>query len=147
MSEQRGKPLAHVAPSDEAQSISTVRPPFDPLQYARDSERKVRIAETDPPSARPTAPPPPDVQQYQARLTSGTMHSLANVGPDTVPSLAVTAEDLEWFDLPEQTALLLVLVDGTANIGVLSERAEVALDTAMATFHELARDGIVTLRR
>lgn len=147
MSEQRAKPLAHVTPSDEAHSISTVRPPFDPLQFARDSESKVRIGETDPASARPTAPPPPGMPQYQAGLTSGTMHSLANVGADTVPSVAVTPEDLEWFDLPEVTALLLVLVDGTSNIGALSERADISLDEAMAAFHELARDGIVTLRR
>jgi hypothetical protein len=147
MSEQRAKLLAHVTPSDEAQSISTVRPPFDPLEFARDSESMVRIGETDPASARPTAPPPPGMPQYQAGLTSGMMHSLANVGVDTVPTLAVTLEDLEWFDLPEATALLLVLVDGTATIGVLSERADIPLDTAMGAFHELARDGIVTLRR
>ena len=147
MSEQRAKPLAHVVPSDEAHSISTVRPPFDPLAFARESESKVRIGETDPPSARPTAPPPPGMPQYQAGLTSGTMHSLAGLGADTVPSVAVTPEDLEWFDLPELTALLLVLVDGTSNIGVLGLRAGVSLDEAMAAFHELARDGIITLRR
>jgi hypothetical protein len=147
MSEQRAKPLAPVTPQGEAQNISTVRPPFDPLQFARDSERKVRISETDPPSTRPTAPPPPGMPQYQAGLTSGTMQSLANVGADTVPQLAITPEDLEWFDLPEPTALLLVLIDGVSNIGSLSQRADVALDVAMATFHELARDGIVTLRR
>jgi hypothetical protein len=147
MSDQRAKPLAHVTPSDEAQTISTVRPPFDPLAFARDSESLMHIAEADPASARPTAPPPPGVPQYQAGLTSGTMHSLANVGPDAVPSLAITAADLEWFDLPEPTALLLALVDGATTLGGLALRAGVSLDEAMGTFHELARDGIVTLRR
>jgi len=147
MSEKRAKPLAHVAPSDEAQTISTVRPPFDPLEFARDSESSIRIGETDPASARPTAPPPPGLPQYQAGLTSGTMHSLANVGSDTVPSLAVAGEDLAWFELPEPAATLLGHVDGAVNIGALCTRAGVTLDAAMVIFHELARQGIVTLRR
>ena len=147
MSDKGAKTLAHVAPADEAQTISTVRPPFDPLTFARDSESSIRIGEAAPPSTRPTAPPPPGVPQYQAGLTSGTMHSLANVGSDTVPSLAVATEDLAWFELPEPAAALVGLVDGTANIGALSTRAGVALEAATCTFHELARDGIVTLRR
>ena len=147
MSEPRAKPLAYVTPSDEGQTTSTVRPPFDPLTFARESESKVRIGETDPPSGRPTAPPPPGLPQYQAGLTSGTMESLGSVGSDTVPSLAVTHEDLAWFALPEPAATLVVHVDGTANIAALCTRSGVALDTAMATFHELAREGIVTLRR
>jgi hypothetical protein len=147
MSEQRAKPLAHVAPPDEAPSISTVRPPFDPLEFARDSESMIRIGEADPPSNRPTAPPPPGLPQYQAGLTSGMMHSLANVGPDTVPSLAMAGEDLAWFELPEPAASLLGHVDGATSIGVLSAHAGVGLDAAMATFHELARQGIVTLSR
>jgi len=147
MSDKGAKTLAHVAPADEAQTISTVRPPFDPLTFARDSESSIRIGETQPPSARPTAPPPPGMPQYQAGLTSGTMHSLANVGSDTVPSLAVATEDLAWFELPEPAATLLGHVDGAADIGALATRSGVALDAATCTFHELARQGLVTLRR
>ena len=148
MSEQRAKPLVPVTPSDEGPTtISTVRPPFDPMAFARDSESQVRIGETDPPSGRPTAPPPPGLPQYQAGITSGTMQSLASVSSDTVPALAVAREDLAWFALPEPAATLGGQVDGTETIGTLGERAGLALDATMSVFHELAVQGIVTLRR
>jgi hypothetical protein len=148
-SEMRAKPVAqvatHVGPSDDAKN-ETVRPPFDPDEFARESDSKMR-AETDPASARPTAPPPPGLPQYQAGLTSGTMHALASVGSDAVPSLAVAREDLEWFALPTPTRTLLERVDGTRTIAALGADAGMALDAAMAAFHQLERDGLVTLRR
>lgn len=148
MSEQRAKPLVPVTPSDEGQTtVSTVRPPFDPMAFARDSESKIHIGETDPPSARPTAPPPPGLPQYQAGLTSGTMHSLGSVSAETVPVLALARDDLAWFALQEPAATLVGLLDGTETIGDLAARSGVALDATMSAFHELALQGIVTLRR
>jgi hypothetical protein len=148
MSDSRAKPRVPVAPpADEGATISTVRPPFDPLEFARDSESKMRIVDAELPSNRPTAPPPPGLPQYQAGLTSGTMASLASVGLDTVPALAVARDDLAWFALPEPAAKLVAQVDGHDDIGTLAVRSGVPLDAAMAAFHELARQGIVTLRR
>ena len=146
MSEQRAKPLEQVAASDEAHASTTVRPPFDPLEFARESDSRIPL-DVEPVSARPTAPPPPGMPQYHAGLTSGTMHSLGSVGAETVPSLAVARDDLEWFELARDARALLEHIDGESTIGALSERASIALDAAMAAFHELERQGIITLRR
>jgi hypothetical protein len=147
MSVSRAKRPVTVTEADDVESISTVRPPFDPLEYARQSESKIQIGETDPPSARPTAPAPAGIPQYQAGVTSGTMASLGSVGLDTVPVLAVAKDDLAWFELPQPAAKLVAEVDGKVNIGTIAARARVAPDAAMHAFHELARQGIVTLRR
>jgi hypothetical protein len=145
MSDPRAKPAA--TPIDEEDPrAETVRPPFDPETYARESESNIRI-ETLPPSHRPTAPPPPDMPQYQPGITSGTMQSLGSVTSDAVPVLAVAREDLEWFDLPQVNRSLVGLVDGRRSIVELARHAGAPLDRAMASFHEMARDGIVTLRR
>ncbi len=147
MSEPRAKRPVPVPRSEEAETVSTVRPPFDPLQFARESESNVRIGETDPPSKRPTAPAPPGIPPYQAGVTSGTMASLGSVGLDTVPALAIAQDDLSWFELPQPAAKLVAEVDGRITIGTIATRARVAGDVAMWAFHELARQGIVTLRR
>lgn len=145
MSDPRAKPAVPRLDEEDPRA-PTVRPPFDPEAYARESETSIRL-DTVPPSNRPTAPPPPGVPQYQAGITSGTMQSLGSVTSDAVPMLAVAREDLEWFDLAQPVRTLLALVDGVVPIAGLALRAGVAVDGAMASFHELARDGIVTLRR
>ena len=141
----RAKPVAYAAAPDD-EKTATVRPPFDPEEFARESDSKIRV-EADPASARPTAPPPPGLPQYQPGVTSGTMHSLGSVGSDTIPSLAVARDDLEWFELPKLARSLLGHVDATATIGAIASAAGVPLDAAMAAFHQLERDGLVTLRR
>jgi hypothetical protein len=84
---------------------------------------------------------------YQPALASGSAPSLGSLGSEAVPSLAVASDDLEWFDLPDAARSLLALVDGEAPIGSIATRAGVAVDAALATFHDLHRDGVVTLRR
>jgi hypothetical protein len=145
MSEQRARPLPHDASPDE-EKTTTVRPPFDPEEYARESDSKIRI-EASPPSARPTAPPPPGLPQYTPGLASGTMHSLGSVSSDAVPALAMAEEDLAWFDLPKVARALILFIDGQSTLGAICVRAGLALDAAMAACHELERQGIVTLRR
>ena len=145
MSDPRLKPVATRVEQEDLRA-PTVRPPFDPEAYARESESSIRL-DTVPPSNRPTAPPPPGMPQYTPGVTSGTMQSLGSVTSDAVATLAVAREDLEWFDLPVLSRSLLALIDGRETIASLARRAGIALDRAMASFHEMARDGIVTLRR
>lgn len=129
-----------------AEEPSTVRPPFDPITFARESESAIRIDST-PPSNRPTAPPPPGVPQYAPGVTSGMMHSLGSVSSGAVPELAVAREDLEWFDLTPYVRALLRYVDGRQSLEAICARACLKLDEVMATMHDLARDGLVILRR
>jgi hypothetical protein len=145
MSDHRAhKRVATEAVNPPAEEPSTVRPPFDPIKFARESDSKIRI-ETTPPSARPTAPPPPGVPQY-APGASGTMHSLGSVTTGAVPELSVAREDLEWFDLTPYARSLLRYVDGRQSLEAIAARACMKLDDVMAAMHQLARDGIVTLK-
>jgi hypothetical protein len=116
------------------------------VRYARESESLIRI-ESTPPSARPTAPPPPGMPHYTPGATSGTMHALGSVSSGAVPELAIAHEDLEWFDLTPYVRSLLRYVDGRQSIEAICSRACLKLDEVMGTMHELARDGLVILRR
>jgi len=147
MSDESAKQLPLEDALQAATVPATVRPPFDPETFARESDSRVAIRDDQSPSARPTAPPPAGVPQYRAEMASGTMPSLASVGPDAVPQLVIAREDLEWFDLPKVARAVLVHVDGLAPVGTIGPRAGLALDAATAAFHDLERDGIVTLRR
>jgi hypothetical protein len=75
------------------------------------------------------------------------MISLGSIASDAVPSLAVAREDLDWFDLAQPVRELLARVDGHETIATICERCGLELDRGMGAIHDLARDGIVTLRR
>lgn len=123
---------------------TTVRPPFDPEQFARESDSRIRIEE-DPPSTRPTAPPPPGLPQYARE--EGALRSSASMGSDVVPSLAIAREDLAWFELPRLARDLLGHIDGRSTLAVVCARGGFVIEAATAACNELERQGIVTLRR
>ncbi|HEX4445328.1 MAG TPA: hypothetical protein VH044_01275 [Polyangiaceae bacterium] len=111
---------------------ATVRPPFDPQEFARQSERA-----TLPP---PTTSSPSDAPE----LVSGSMEVVWPVEGTSIPRLAVAREDLEWFELPPQARRLLEHVDGAATVETISGNAGVAITDATELFDELVREGIVT---
>jgi hypothetical protein len=117
---------------------TTVRPPFDPEAFARESETNIRtslpVAESSPPpaSARPTVPPPPGLPVYSAA-----------VGGSAVPVLVLSRDDLEWFDLSPVAREVLALVNGEDTIGAICARSGLALDDVVETLEDLARDGVV----
>jgi hypothetical protein len=148
MSQQRAKrlPVDHGASRALLES-STVPPPFDPEEYARESDSRIRI-ETTPSSSRSTAPPPTGTMpEYAPRETSGTMQALGSVSTDAVPVLAVAREDLEWFDVAPYHRALLRYVDGRETIAVICARSCFKVDEALAAFHQLVRDGLITLQQ
>jgi hypothetical protein len=112
---------------------ATVRPPFDPQEFARQSERV-------------TLPPPPKAPSDAPELVSGTMEVFWPVEPTTIPDLIVARDDLEWFELPPLGRKLLEHVDGTADIKAIAEKAGIALTDAADLFDELVREGIVAAR-
>ena len=126
----------------------TVRPPFDPEAFARESDSKIRVESKAPPSARPTMPAPAlDQETEQAkRSTSGTMVVQHPAAADTVPALAVSNEDLEWFELDPTAAVLLALVDGTTSVGELCERQGIPIEEGTGLVDQLRRQGLVTWR-
>ena len=115
---------------DDVNGAATVRPPFDPQEFARQSERE-------------TLPPPVATTSDAPDVVSGTMEVFWPVEATTVPTLAVAKEDLEWFELPPMARKLLEHVDGTTPIEEICARSGVSLLDASALFDELAREGIV----
>ncbi len=138
MSDQRAKLYPGQAPTDEKpRELETVRPPFDPEEFARESDSLIRI------EAAATMPPPA-MSDHGGAGTSGTIAAFATVGPEVVPLLDIARDDLEWFDLQPVARALLRHVDGRTSVASIAERANVSTNQAMAVLHELAREGILT---
>jgi hypothetical protein len=113
--------------------LATVRPPFDPQEFARQSERV-------------TLPPPPKAPSEAPELVSGTMEVLWPVEPTTIVELAVARDDLEWFELPPLCRRLLEHVDGVETVETICERSGVSMSDAVDLFEDLIREGIVATR-
>ena len=126
----------HADAGDKPREPETVRPPFDPEEFARESDSLIRI------EAAETVPPP--AMSTPRGGTSGTMTALAAVGPELVPSLALSRDDLEWFDLEPVARVLLRYVTGGEPVEAIARNAGVSLEQAVAVLHELAREGILT---
>ncbi len=118
---------------ENASDLATVRPPFDPQEFARQSERI-------------TMPPPAKTPSDAPELVSGTMEVFWPVEPTTIVDLIVARDDLEWFDLPPLCRKLLEQVDGTATVEAICAKSGVAMTDATDLFEELVREGIVATR-
>jgi hypothetical protein len=139
MADPRAKAYPEQTPTGEKpRELDTVRPPFDPEEFARESDSMIRIE-----AARATAPPPP-MSEYANGGTSGTIAAFAAVAPEIVPLLDVAKDDLEWFDLQPVARALLGHVDGRTSVETIAERTNVPIDQAMSVLHELAREGVLT---
>jgi hypothetical protein len=114
-----------------ASEPTTVRPPFDPEVFARESDSKVHDAL--PPSARPTVPPANPAGTHAA-------------SPTDVPTLAVAREDLEWFDLSPSARELLLHINGRDAVDALAERARSPVTEVLRELARLADEGLVTWR-
>jgi hypothetical protein len=117
---------------DAMSEVVTVRPPFDPQEFARQSERATL--------------PPPATTSDAPELVSGTMEVFLPVESISVLELIVAREDLEWFDLPPAAHKLLEHVDGTTSFDVVCERAGIVLDEVLDLVEDLMRQGIVTAK-
>ena len=108
----------------------TVRPPFDPDSFARESDSRIRV-ESTPPSRRPTVPPALALSQERA---------------GDVPSLALGREDLEWFEMSPMARSLLRHVNGRDTVDVIASRVAMLVPEVIAELDGLAREGVVTWR-
>lgn len=124
MSDRQGKASAPPPP--------TVKPPYDTEQFARETDTKIRM-ESMPPSARPTVPPPAPEPIHMARGTD-------------VPVLAISREDLEWFELSPSARDLLRQVNGRDTVEALAALFHIPADQLLTELESLAREGLITWR-
>jgi len=115
-------------PSDDK---DTIRPPFDPQDFAKQSERLTVRPDADTPSETPEIGSPSMViELLPAQETS-------------IPRLAVGHEDLEWFDLSPNARRMLEFIDGAASLEVICIRMGLPLTDGMDAIDALTREGIV----
>jgi hypothetical protein len=109
-----------------------VRPPFDPAEFARQSELSTS--------------PPPAAQVPDDPVISTETTEVLFVDEETVPNLAVAREDLEWFDLAPLVRNVLRYVDGERSIAKISAEVGQTPDAGIALVEQLVRDGLVVCR-
>lgn len=138
----------------------TARPPFDPEEFARTTDSRIRVNASAPPrTLASTAPPPPGLAVYPLDVGAGAGGSdsipisiaalevadadFPELTGETVPTLAVDRAELEWFELPPQIHLLLLHVNGSDSVAEICRQAGTELAEGIAVLGELAREGLV----
>jgi hypothetical protein len=142
----------------------TVRPPFDPEKFARDSERALR-AEGE--SARPTRRPPPGSavgsgfppeipgpapasagRQAEDRATEGGQLLVQlSVDDDDVPFLAIPSEHVRAVPLSPIARTFLRYVNQRDCVAVICSRAGIKMDDAIVAIEELSGAGVLSFQR
>jgi hypothetical protein len=142
MERRRDAPPMRGAGSDGTDTRPTVHPPFDPAQYARESEQKMRIADE---IARDDAPVLDAVEEmsdedaeevYRARLG----------GDEQVVTLTRGARELLRTPRRTDEGFVLALVDGQRNVGDVIRLCELPRVSAMVALCDLLDAGILALR-
>ncbi len=143
------KPGRRVGTEEEgSREATTVRPPFDPETFARESDSNMRVLEESGRApaerprdhgagvfSRPTVPPPPGVPSYAAII-----------GVEGIPELVVAREDLEWFDLSPEARTLLQHVDGENAVAVICDKVHLPENDVISELERLAGEGLVSWR-
>jgi hypothetical protein len=125
------------AASDDSgdREVVTVRPPFDPVEFARESESKLQVQEDGAAGNRPTVPPPPGLPGY-----------VCAIGPHVIPELVVAREDLEWFDLTPEARKVLQFVDGQRAVSAICDQVSRPANDVIGELERLAGEGLVSWR-
>jgi hypothetical protein len=128
----------------------TVRPPFDPEQFARESDSRLRAvaASSNWPTVRPpssdllvAAEAAPDIQQGDVAEDAGSA-----LGLDSVPLMAASPEELGWIDLPAEASALVAHVNGVATLGEICAKAGVTPEDGAFLMLDLAERDVVRFR-
>jgi hypothetical protein len=146
--------------------LPTAPPPFDPEEFARESESMVVGKPTA--SMHPTMPPEPFYQelrescsdsmeaaepspdsydfQSEVRVLSSAPLPRDIPSLDSVPFIAMQADDLAWFDLPADAKSVLALVDGSNSVGTIVTKSRLGPDETCQLLRELLNLAILDVR-
>ena len=125
---------------------TTVRPPFDPQEFARDSESRLRIADVISVDVQLDDSEPPPSSESATRLAVAGASRGSAPPPDAVPFRVMAPEDVEWFELDHDALALLDRVNGLKTIARIADTIGVAAPLACAIFMRLASERIVGFR-
>ncbi len=139
---------AHRGSDDEP---PTLRPPFDPATFARDSERALRAEETTDESARPTQRPPPpggrSTYPEDRTAEGGQLLVRLSVDDGDVPFLAVAIENIRGMPLSPIARTFLRYLNERDSVAVICSRAGLRMDEAVIAIEELSGAGVVSFQR
>jgi hypothetical protein len=86
-----------------------------------------------PASSRPTTPPP-------------APEPVPMAGASDVPVLAISREDLDWFEVTSAARDLLRQVNGRDTVQALAALLHMPTEELLAELEKLAREGLITWR-
>jgi hypothetical protein len=113
----------------------TMTPSFDPAEFARASDAKLRV----PDELRDHGSP--DVREVAT--ISGAQDAL---GLDAVPLLAVAPGALAWLDLGPEAMRLVACVNGVSSLAAVCAKASMSTDEGASLLLDLAEQGVVSFR-
>jgi hypothetical protein len=149
---------------DRVAERPTVRPPFDPETFARESESGLHetAAPTAPPptprvlqrpeaplleltpSSRGRSPSAPDTDSPDIEEPTAGDDALSALGRYTVPVLGVSRDELQWVVLSADADRLLGCVDGTRTLEKVAMLARMSPEDVAAVLLDLADQGVVS---
>jgi len=160
--ERDGKGMEPRSAGDDAAERNrptTAPPPFDPAEFARESDAKIRAVAEASPSSLPTVRPPAGSDLVPASMnnldTAGSIPDVQEVepnsahdalGPNAIPVLAVSHEDLAWFDLGPEAVRLLAFVNGISSLEAICAKANITAEEGAVLLLDLAEVGVVGFR-
>jgi hypothetical protein len=125
----------------------TVRPPFDPATFARESDALMKAAIEAQALGLPSrdmgdeADSVPDVQEVE--VLSGAQDAL---GADAVPFLALARQEVARLDLGPDATRLLAYVNGISSLEAVSAKASITAEEGASLLLDLAERGVVGFR-
>jgi hypothetical protein len=123
-----------------------VRPPFDPEQFARESESRLKVAMPAPRPAkgRPSPGAPiaadsgPDLAEIDAEEVTLDL--------DSVPLLTASREEVDWIDLPAEASALVAHVNGVDTVEQICAKAGVSAEDGAYLMIDLIEREVVRFR-
>jgi hypothetical protein len=133
----------------------TLTPPFDPAEFARESESKLRVSKPLPPrepqagSATKIRRADPRAEEDLVELAfeeteRATRPNATALTLQSVPLLAVAPDRMRGMQLDHRAGFILSHVDGVSDVETILDVSGMASDEALRILNDLAQKGIIT---
>jgi hypothetical protein len=153
--------------AEQATERPTIVPPFDPEEFARESESGLHAAAaptSPPPTPRvlarpeapfleltpsrstrsPSSPDAPEIEEPPVDVDLDGSDALNALGLHAVPVLGVSRDELEWVVLSADADRLLTFIDGARTLEAVAAMAKTSAEEVAAVLLDLADQGLVS---
>jgi hypothetical protein len=126
-------------PSNES-NAATMPPPFDPVEFARHSERSMRAADSS-----QTMPVPAGADDGEVDVASEE----ESIEPmlSAIPCVVLSNEEIRGKPLDDEGRRLFDAIDGTMTLEELLRSRSVPIGIGFAIFRRWTKEGRVVFRR